>query len=250
MKKIMCMILALVMVMSLNVTAMAGDTSGTVKILVSSSTTDTTEITVPARGSVAAFTNTNETYYVEMEWFVTSSLTYTVNSTDYVWNVYNVTTDGSETETKLTNSDASTESKPTATMGRYDVNGKWSGTATIKVDVKNWSNVAVKATATWADSKKPESGAADNGITKDIETTGIETKTMTFAKADSAVTVENYATTQVESLSSTELFNVTIDNESTSATCKITDGAIKDTNNGDPITIGTLTVTIAKAETT
>lgn len=253
MKKIMCMILALVMVMSLNVTAMAdeekSEKTGTVTITDKSKEYRTT-IEVPAKGNVADFTSENETYYVEMTWSVESTLTYTVNTTDYVWNVYNVSDDDDKTETKLTNNDATAESKPTATMGRYDVNGKWSGTATIKVDVKNWSNVAVQATATWADSKKPGSGAADNGVTKDIKTTGITPQTKTFARADSSINEDNYAEEQITNLGSTELFNVTIDNTSTDAICKITDGAIKDTTNGDPVTIGTLTVTITKTETT
>lgn len=244
MKKIISMVLALVMVMGLSVTAMAEEPNktGKVTIIDQSQTPYEETIKVPAKGSVAEFNKDNETYYVIMDWSVESTLTYTVNSTDYKWNVYNVT---GENETLLTGKTTNKTDK--ATMGRYDVNGTWSGTATITVNVTNWSNVDITANATWADSRKPAEGNADNGVTKDIKTTGIENTSKNITRADKDITAENYTTTRVTSNAPTELFKATIDNDTEGATCKITDGAIIDTKNGYNAIIGTLTVTIAKA---
>lgn len=249
MKKIISMVLALVMVMGLSVTAMADDAyskpDGKVTI-VDSSQQHTETIDVPAKGSVAPFTTDNETYYVIMDWSVESTLTYTVKETDYKWNVYNVA-DGNET--LLTGETTVTDK--TATMGRYDVNDKWSGTATITVNVTNWSNVDITAKATWKDSKKPTEGAPDNGVTKNIEIAGMPEDTeQTIKRADHGINASNFATTQVTNNTATKLFEAKIDNDTEGAACKITDGAIKDTDGGYSAIIGTLTVKIEKASTT
>lgn len=249
MKKIISMVLALVMVMGLSVTAMAEDTSyskpdGKVTI-VDSSQQHSETIPVPAKGNVAEFTKDNETYYVIMDWSVESTLTYTVNKADYKWNVYNVT---GEKETLLTGEKTNTTDK--ATMGRYDVNGKWSGYANITVNVTNWSNVDITAKATWKDSAKPAEGATDNGVTKDIRTQGITSTSMDITRADSSITKDNYTTAKAENIQSTELFKVKIDNDTENAPCKIVDGAIKNTDGGYSAIIGTLTVTIAKKTAT
>ena len=250
MKKIISMVLALVMVMGLSVTAMAedGDTpkvdKGTVVIKDFSQTNPNT-IDVPAKGSVAPFTKDKETYYVIMGWSVESTLTYTVGKEDYKWNVYNV---DNSTETLLTGETPVTGK--TATMGRYDVNGKWSGYANITVNVTNWSNVDITAKATWKDSAKPEEGATDNGVTKDIRTQGITSTSKDITRADSSITKDNYTTAKAENIQSTELFKVKIDNDTENAPCKIVDGAIKNTDGGYSAIIGTLTVTIAKKTAT
>lgn len=248
MKKIISMVLALVMVMGLSVTAMAEEPNKTGEVRIIDQTQKPYEetITVPAKGSVAPFTNDNETYYVIMDWSVESTLTYTVNATDYKWNVYNVK---GNTETLLTGK--TTVKDKTATMGRYDVNDKWSGTATITVNVTNWSNVDITAKATWKDSEKPTKGTPDNGVTKDIKIAGMPENTeQTITRADDGIDASNFATTQVTNNTATKLFEAKIDNDTEGATCKITDGAIKNTEGGYSAIIGTLTVKIEKASTT
>lgn len=242
MKKIISLVLALVMVMGLSVTAMAEELTESGKVTITNKTEipHTETIEVPAKGIVAPFTKDNETYYVIMDWSVVSTLTYTVNETDYKWNVYNVT---GENETLLTGEKTNTTDK--ATMGRYDVNGKWSGKATITVNVTNWSNVDITATPVWTPGIKTEDGA--NGVTKDIKIVGMPTAgEQTITRADEGINDSNFATTEIKNIAATELFKATIDNETKDATCKITDGAIKNTAEGKNAIIGTLTVTIAK----
>ena len=247
MKKIISMVLALVMALGLSVTAMAEDTSyskpdGKVTI-VDSSQQHSETIPVPAKGNVAEFTKDNETYYVIMDWSVESTLTYTVNKADYKWNVYNVT---GEKETLLTGEKTNTTDK--ATMGRYDVNGKWSGKATITVNVTNWSNVNITATPEWKNGKETVAGAEDdNYVSKNIGLKYTPTQTpIPINRADEAVTA---AGEQVRNATSEEVFNLTIDNTPTAPANanKITSGAIRDTGNNYNAIIGTLTVTIAKA---
>lgn len=248
MKKIISMVLALVMVMGLSVTAMAEDTyskpDGKVTI-VDSSQQHTETIQVPAKGSVAPFTKDNETYYVIMDWSVESTLTYTVNATDYKWNVYNV---NGQNETLLTGEKTNTTDK--ATMGRYDVNGKWSGKATITVNVTNWSNVDITATPVWKNGQETEAGSAkDNGVSKSITLKNEPTQTpIPINRADKDVTA---AGEKVTTAKSADVFNLTIDNtpEALEDANKITSGAIRDTNNNYNAIIGTLTVTIAKKTT-
>ena len=249
MKKIISMVLALVMVMGLSVTAMAEDTyskpDGKVTI-VDSSHQHTETIPVPAKGSVAPFTKDNETYYVIMDWSVESTLTYTVGKEDYKWNVYNVEND---TETRLTGETPVTDK--TATMGRYDVNGKWSGKATITVNVTNWSNVDITATPVWKDGEKTEANAEnDNGVSENIVLKNTPTQTLTTIKrADKTVEA---AGVNVSDATSANVFDLTIDNtpNAPANANKITSGAIRNTDNNYSAIIGTLTVTIAKAAST
>lgn len=263
MKKIISLILALVMAMSLAVTAMAEDeqyTSGqTVKIR--DLTTDYTknDITVPAKGSVAEFTNENPTYYVVMTWSVESTLTYTVNSTDYKWNVYDVENNKLNNDVDEPSSVVSKDEK-LPTSAKYDVNGKWTGEATIKVDVTNWSNVDITAKTTWASGKVVEDGT--NGVTKDIVITGLsdgDVGTTNIDRADKGVTKDNYAgfvanaNGENPAVKTENVFNKTIKtqaSEDETPGVMLTDGAIKDTGNGYNAIIGTLTVTIAKNTTT
>lgn len=246
MKKIISMVFALVMVMGLSVTAMAEDTyskpDGKVTI-VDSSHQHTETIPVPAKGSVAPFTKDNETYYVIMDWSVESTLTYTVGKEDYKWNVYNVEND---TETRLTGETPVTDKL--ATMGRYDVNGKWSGKATITVNVTNWSNVNITATPEWKNGEKTEANdASDNGVSENIVLQDKPTQTpTTINRADEDVTA---AGQKDSTATSAKVFDLTIDNTPTASpnANKITSGAIRDTKDKYSAIIGTLTVTIAKA---
>lgn len=255
MKKIISLILALVMAMSLAVTAMAANTHetsgiiGNVTIQVDESAAgtgaklgDSWKFDIPATGSVVEFNKTivDPTYYVVMTWDVTSNLTYTVNNTDYKWNVYNVAEDGAETQLNGTD-----EKTKTPTEARYDVEGKWNGEANIKVSVANWSNVDITATPAWASSDvaTPENA---NGVTKKIEITGMPTAiAVDIGRADASVSKVG---DKVNNIEAKEIYNAVIDNtgSSTDGSAKITDGAI---NNGSAI-IGTLTVTIAKKATT
>lgn len=273
MKKIISMVLALVMVMGLSVTAMAeGDNpaskepTGTVTITDFSAnpaqpgtTNDPAQIPVPATGNVAKLNidefdknPDNKTNYVVMEWTVDSSLTYTVNATDYQWNVYNTATgdDGATTETKLTNDGAATTSSK-ANLGRYDEKGTWSGKATITVTVENWSNVDVYATTKWAPGKVTD---GSNGVTKDIVVNNMPTDITSekIARADKKANGDLLM--QTTSVTPVEIYTVTIDNTKTTHAekdCYISAGAIANSTNGKQnATIGTLSVTIANVAPT
>lgn len=250
MKKIISMVLALVMVMGLSVTAMAVDPvetkdeqpgKVTVRIQdIADGKNYTGKIEVPATGDVTSFADATitDTYYVVMDWTVKSTLTYTVGQDGYKWNVYG-TSEGSEVKLN------GTKNTTPPTHARYDVDGKWTGEATITVNVANWSNVDITATPSWASGKK-----ADNrGVTKDMVIIGLDG--LGFTPIDSAAkgkTPDSDAVTTANVTPKT-VFNKTIKTDTTSE-CRITDGAIIDTDNQQNAIIGTLTVTIAKAAST
>lgn len=249
MKKIISMVLALVMVMGLSVTAMAvepvetkDEESGKVTVRIQDLTGGnnyTGKIEVPATGKVTSFdaSKTEDTYYVVMDWTVQSTLTYTVNATDYKWNVYGTS---GENEVKLNG----TENTTPPTHARYDVDGKWTGQATITVNVANWSNVDITATPSWESGKK----GTDKNVTKDMVITGLDKLDAT--PIDSAAkdkTPDSDAVTAAN-VTPKSVFNKTITTD-TPSDCRITGGAISDTNNQQSAIIGTLTVTIAKKTT-
>ena len=249
MKKIISMVLALVMVMGLSVTAMAVDPvetkdeqSGKVTVRIQDITDGknyTGKIEVPATGKVTPFdaSYTEDSYYVVMDWTVQSTLTYTVNATDYKWNVYG---GGEGSEVKLNG----TENTTPPTHARYDVEGKWTGEATITVNVANWSNVDITATPSWESGKETD----NKGVTKNMVITGLND--LGFTPIDSAAkgkTPESLAVTATD-VTPKSVFDKTIKTDTTSE-CRITDGAIGDTNNQQNAIIGTLTVTIAKKTT-
>lgn len=250
MKKIISMVLALVMVMGLSVTAMAVEpvestdpTNGKVTVRIqdlAGGKNYTGKIEVPATGKVTPFdaSQTEDTYYVVMDWTVQSTLTYTVNATDYKWNVYG--TDESGNDVKLNGTDKTTS----PTKARYDVEGKWTGEATITVNVANWSNVDITATPSWESGKETD----NKGVTKNMVITGLND--LGFTPIDSAAkgkTPESLAVTATD-VTPKSVFDKTIKTDTTSE-CRITDGAIGDTNNQQNAIIGTLTVTIAKKTT-
>lgn len=154
MKKIISVILALVMVMGLSVTAMAeGPTSGKITITTNGQYSDPTgsdstgkpgdswNIAVPG-----GFTkinpsdeNTDEVYYVEVEWNVTSTIEYKIGTKGYAWNLYDdATATTPHTDGKLVKS-AGYESKGDA----------WDGNATVNLTVTSWSSRALTATTTF-----------------------------------------------------------------------------------------------------
>lgn len=247
MKKIISMVLALVMVMGLSVTAMAvepvrtEDTeSGKVTVRIQDITDGknyTGKIEVPATGKVTSFdaSQTEDTYYVVMDWTVQSTLIYTVNATDYKWNVYG---GGEGSEVKLNG----TEKTTPPTHARYDVDGKWTGEATITVNVANWSNVDITATPSWKSGVK----GVDKNVTKDMVITGLDKLDPTpIDSVAKGKTPESDAVTTAD-VAPKSVFNKTIKTDTTSE-YRITDGAISDTKNQQDAIIGTLTVTIAKA---
>lgn len=251
MKKIISMVLALVMVMGLSVTAMAVDPvqtkdeqSGKVTVRIQDITDGknyTGKIEVPATGNVTPFAEATitDTYYVVMDWTVKSTLTYTVGQDGYKWNVYG--TDESGNDVKLNGTDKTTS----PTKARYDVEGKWTGEATITVNVANWSNVDITATPSWESGKETD----NKGVTKNMVITGLDN--LGFTPIDSAAkdkTPDSGAVTTAN-VTPKSVFDKTIKTDTTSE-CRITDGAIGDTNNQQNAIIGTLTVTIAKKTAT
>lgn len=117
MKKTISILLALVLVLSLSVPAFAEPyTTG-------SGTTTSEDVTATfvdgSTGEVA------KSYYVNVSWEVSSSLTYTAGDTTLTWNAEEMQYESSTEE------------------------GTWTGEATVKVTITNKSNAAISATAIW-----------------------------------------------------------------------------------------------------
>ena len=163
MKKITSLILALVMALSLTVTALAdepviikGDAAAF------GAATKTWNVTVPAD-----FDGTNApkqesdvaaTYYVKIEWSFdgTNTLKYVDDKAHYSWKVLGAGDANATT----------TEADPT--HAGYEVGQQWQGTATINVTVTNWSNRAMKADMEFAPVTTVVSGET-TGVTKAIK---------------------------------------------------------------------------------
>lgn len=163
MKKITSLILALVMALSLTVTALAdepviikGDAAAF------GAATKTWNVEVPA-----GFDGTNApkqesdvtaTYYVKIEWSFddTNTLKYVDNKANYSWKVLGAgDADATTTETDPTHAG-------------YAVKQQWEGTAKINVTVTNWSNRAMKADMEFAPVNTVVSGET-TGVTKAIK---------------------------------------------------------------------------------
>ena len=222
MKKITSLILALVMALSLTVTALAADpVEGKVTITDFSAAT-TRSIEIPADYENTATPEAIQTkYYVYMQWNVTSSLKYTVDANSYEWKVYSDEDGTSEMTTEQTT--ANTQPKSAG----YEINGTWSGTAAVSVKVVNWSNKDVKVSYKF-------DGAAEGGNV---------TKAFTFNQA--AWGLSPTAQTIATKADHTSTALVTAVNDGgvnfTIQAAEIT-GAIKD----NVTSIGTLTVTVDK----
>lgn len=160
MKKITSLILALVMALSLTVTALAdepviikGDAAAF------GTATKTWKVEVPA-----GFDGTNApkqesdvtaTYYVKIEWSFdgTNTLRYVDDKAHYSWKVLGAgDADATDTETDPTHAG-------------YAVSQQWEGTAKINVTVTNWSNRAMQANMTFA----PVTTEVASGVTKAID---------------------------------------------------------------------------------
>lgn len=166
MKKITSLILALVMALSLTVTALAANTSPVIikgDAAAFGEATKTWNVEVPA-----GFDGTNApkqesdvaaTYYVKIEWDYdgTNSLKYVDDKAHYSWKVLGAgDADATATETDPTHAG-------------YAVSQQWEGTAKIKVTVTNWSNRAMKAAMEFAPVTTVVTGE-ETGVTKAINT--------------------------------------------------------------------------------
>lgn len=241
MKKITSLILALVMALSLTVTAMAADQSPVIikgDDAAFGAATKTWNIEVPA-----GFDGTNAptkeadvkaTYYVKIEWSFgdNNSLKYVDDKANYSWKVLDAN-----------NADATTSSAGDPTHAGYEVGQQWQGTAAINVTVTNWSNRAMKADMAFA----PVTTVAESGVTKAINVS--ESGCLTWTGYDGTNTTSN-AGIIVNSAAK----DVTFANDTSAVTEGIVgtgsltidgtklDGAI----NKDNTVIGTLTITLAE----
>lgn len=172
MKKITSLILALVMALSLTTAAFADDhtttgTTGSVTITTATGEPTTNKvgdrwiINVPASTDKVALDpkNVADVYYVVVTWEVKSDIVYQIGGKGYSWKLYS--------EDALAGSEVTADSTGTPSSAGYVSNGnKWDKTATVKLTVENWSNVALTA----ASSFRGATTADDNANVKsDIE---------------------------------------------------------------------------------
>ena len=149
MKKIISVILALVMVMGLSVTAMAGEpTSGKITITTDGTHSDSTgqpgegwNIAVPGGFTKIDPTdkNTDEVYYVEVEWNVKSTIEYKIGTKGYAWNLYD---DATATTPHI-------DGTPVKSAGYEPKGNVWDGSATVNLKVASWSSRALTASTTF-----------------------------------------------------------------------------------------------------
>lgn len=226
MKKITSLILALVMAMSLTVTALAADpVEGKVTITdFTAATTETIQIPADYQNTVTSENASDipTKYYVYMQWTVNSTLKYTVDATSYEWKVYS---DDGKTEMTADQTTANTQPKSAG----YSINGAWSGKADVSVKVENWSNKDV--TVSYKFDGAAEAGDVTKAFTFNQAAWNLPSATQTIAtKAD-------YTSTALVTDVNDGGVNFTIKAD------EITAGAIKN----NVASIGTLTVTVDKA---
>ena len=130
MKKIMSLVLALALVLSMGVTVFADEgTDPTTATVGNGSETlpadNETKVEVKAQYNAGENKNAGTRYYVTLSWTVTSTLSYTDKSTTYTWDTANM------------------KYVPTANN-----DAKWqdNGTATVELTVENRSNAIITAT--------------------------------------------------------------------------------------------------------
>lgn len=218
MKKFLSAVLALAMAFALCTTAFAASSTVYVTTKENGNFGDADgnkswPIDIPAQYSnTAEAKDVAAKYYVVVEWTVNSDLTYKVDSSNYTWNV-------------------TTESSGAPSSAGYTAtDGEWTGSASVVVNVANWSNRAMKATLTYKDSTTTVAN-----VTKDITTTNtLDKNELTLAAASDLVT--GLSTTPV-----TALMDAQKGTSNLSITA-VTAGAI---NRSDAV-IGTLTVTLAE----
>lgn len=241
MKRILSAALALAMVLCLSVSAFAADpkhtwgtgitaddTEGDVKTAWDGLTEVSQDITVPAAFNDDDFdaTKVEANYFVVLTWNVESTLTYTIQSSDFTWHVYDALADGEDSQ--------SADFSGTAAAAGYEGDGKWTGTATVNVTMQNWSNRPVKGVFSYADMTAANS--TDGYVKKDIVTDDARTLHDPITLASAADGVEVYEDASAGNyVDSGDVTALTIDADSGTMT-----GAISDSD----AVIGTLTVTI------
>ena len=228
MKKIISVILALVMVMGLSVTAMAEEpaTKGKITITTDGAHTDSTgkpgeswDIAVPGGFTKIQPTdeNTDEVYYVEVEWAVKSTIEYRIGTKGYAWNLY-------DDATATTPHTDGTSVKSAGYESKGDV---WDGNATVNLTVTSWSSRALAASTTF------------RGATTADDATNIK-QPITFAEGTGKSTCDiDSATTMI---SNGETYtNKAVTKNMTVAIGTPTGGKIAGNTN-----VGYLTLTLAK----
>lgn len=243
MKKITSLILALVMALSLTVTALAADTSPVIikgDAAAFGAATKTWNVEVPAgfdgTNAPTKETDVKATYYVKIEWSFdgNNTLKYVDNKANYSWKVLGAgDADATTTETDPTHAG-------------YAVSQQWKGTAKINVKVTNWSNRAMEADMTFAPVTTVVSGEA-TGVTKAINVD--ETGCLKWVGYDGAAATEtagiivNSAADGVAFANDTNAVDTgVVGNGSLTIDGTKLSGAI----NADNTVIGTLTITLAE----
>lgn len=225
MKKITSLILALVMALSLTVTALAANpVEGKVTITdFTAATTKSIEIPADYQNTVTSASDIPTKYYVYMEWNVVSSLKYTVDAASYEWKVYSDENGKNEMTPEQTTGNTQPKS------AGYAINGTWSGNATVSVKVENWSNKDVKVSYTF------DGAAAAGDVTKAF--TFNQTAWNLPSAAQTIATKADHTSTALVTAVNDGCVNFTIQ------AAEITAGAIKN----NVTSIGTLTVTVDQA---
>lgn len=257
MKKLIGMIMAIAMTFALATTAFAEDPSTTTptsgsKVFVTTKpaegetqfdTTKPNTIDIPITGDLDTSEADNPydvtaNYYVIVKYDVTSTLKFKINEKAYTWNVNTEKATGS-ISAQHTLKDALTKA-----------DGTWSGNATVKVTLENWSNRDMKAVLNFAaqTTADPSKGVVEGmtvdskalGYTPDSKNDSKNTKwdanalTLRSAAADVKVTDGAKADKPV-----TGIVNFKLDADAGKATEQVyVTGAI----NKAQATIGTLTV--------
>lgn len=232
MKKIISVILALVMVMGLSVTAMAEGRSSSGKITITTDGTHSESAGKPGESwNIAVpggFTkidptdkNTDEVYYVEVEWDVKSTIEYQIGKDGYYWKLY----DGV---------DATTPHKDGTSVksAGYESKGDgWAGEATVSLNVTSWSSRALKASTTF------------RGATTTDDATNIK-QDITFAQKTGEKNFDiASATTKITD-------GATYTNQAVTVTEKVIIGAPEGGKIAGNTNVGYLTLTLAKTTAT
>ena len=236
MKKIISVILALVMVMGLSVTAMAeGPTSGKITITTNGQYSDSTgsdatghpgdswHIAVPGGFTKNQPTdaNTEEVYYVEVEWDVKSTIEYQIGKDGYYWKLY----DGENATTPHK------DGTPVKSAGYESKGDDWTGNATVNLTVTSWSSRALKASTTF------------RGATTTDDTKNNIKEPITFAAGTGESTLDiDSATTMISN-------GATYTNKAVTKNMNVAIGTPTGGKIAGNTNVGYLTLTIAKKTT-
>lgn len=230
MKKIISLILVLVMLCAVAMSASAEEftiTTSTSENATGEGQDYTWNINVTAGLQAEEVTEADvaANYYVVVSWEVESDLVYSIGKEAYSWNVY---------------SDVATKTDATAGNAAgagYEVDysqGTWTGSATVKVTVTNWSNRAVTANVAFDPAEKN-----DQGVVADITVSGTEIDKPTLNIAAASDYVEKVADGEITEKAASDVATVTLDSNT------ITAGGI---DKADAV-IGTVTITLVGLET-